>query len=156
MNTVYVIAVMTSLGCGLDVLCLRAVEPDSSGQHARTYATLDACIVVRDQLMAKDRSDTGRERALKCVPEDSALSYVKQRHAAAHDRVHGHSSALRVSGTIHTDSLLYMMESPRRSDLVVLRLANRSALDGRNKLYFSFTHSGVTPYCFFRRVSPRS
>jgi hypothetical protein len=34
-NTVYVIAVMTSLDCGADVLCLRAVEPDSTGEHAQ-------------------------------------------------------------------------------------------------------------------------
>jgi hypothetical protein len=36
-NTVFVIAVMTSLNCGVDVLCLRAIEPDSTGQHAKTY-----------------------------------------------------------------------------------------------------------------------
>ena len=78
MNTVYVIAVMTSLGCGAEVICLRAVEPDSTGRHARTYSTLDACIAVRDQLVAKAQMDTGRERALRCVPEDSALPYVKQ------------------------------------------------------------------------------
>src|SRR5215469_1255499 len=29
-NTVSIIAVMTSLNCGVDVLCFRAVEPDSS------------------------------------------------------------------------------------------------------------------------------
>jgi hypothetical protein len=78
MNTVYVIAVMTSLGCGAEVICLRAVEPDSTGQHARTYATLDACIAVRDQLKAKDQMDTGHARALRCVREDLALPYVKQ------------------------------------------------------------------------------
>jgi hypothetical protein len=78
MNTVYVIAVMTSLGCGAKVICLRAVEPDSTGQHARTYSTLDACLAVRDQLMAKAQMDTGRPRTLRCVPEDSALPYVKQ------------------------------------------------------------------------------
>jgi hypothetical protein len=27
MNTVYLIAVMSSLNCGVDVLCFRAVEP---------------------------------------------------------------------------------------------------------------------------------
>ena len=78
MNTVYVVAVMTSLGCGAEVLCLRAVEPDSTGQHAQTYSTFDACIAVRDRLMAKAQMDTGRGRGLRCVPEDSALPYVKQ------------------------------------------------------------------------------
>jgi hypothetical protein len=39
MNTVYVIAVMTSLNCRVDVICLRAVEPDSTGQRAQTYPT---------------------------------------------------------------------------------------------------------------------
>jgi hypothetical protein len=33
-TTVYVIALMTSRNCGVDVLCLRAVEPDSA-----TYVT---------------------------------------------------------------------------------------------------------------------
>ena len=78
MNTVYVIAVMTSLGCGADVLCYRAVEPDSTSQHAQTYSALDACIEVRDQLIEKDQRDTGHQRALRCVPENSALPYVKQ------------------------------------------------------------------------------
>jgi hypothetical protein len=50
MSTVYVLAVITSLGCGADVLCFRALEPDSTGQRARTYSTPDACITVRDQL----------------------------------------------------------------------------------------------------------
>jgi hypothetical protein len=77
MNTVYVIAAMTSLGCGADVLCFRAVEPDS-GQHARTYSTLDDCIAVRDQPMTQAQKETGREMALQCVPDDSALPYVKQ------------------------------------------------------------------------------
>ena len=30
-TTVYIIAVMTSLNCGVDLLCQRAVEPDSTG-----------------------------------------------------------------------------------------------------------------------------
>ena len=77
MNTVYVIDVMTSLGCGTDVLCFQAVEPDSTGKHARTYSTRDDCIAVRDQPMAQAQ-ETGREMALQCVPEDSALPYVKQ------------------------------------------------------------------------------
>jgi len=46
-NTLYVIAVMTSPNCGVEVLCLRAVEPDSTGEHAQTCPTLDACIAAR-------------------------------------------------------------------------------------------------------------
>jgi hypothetical protein len=41
MNTVYVVAVMTHLHCGLDVLCFRAVEPDPTGAHAQTYSSLE-------------------------------------------------------------------------------------------------------------------
>ena len=37
-NTVYLIAVMSSLNCGVDVLCFRAVEPDLR------YYTQDDCI----------------------------------------------------------------------------------------------------------------
>jgi hypothetical protein len=46
----YVIAVMTSLSCGLDVLCFRAIEPDSTGEHAQIYPSLDACIAARDRM----------------------------------------------------------------------------------------------------------
>jgi len=75
-NTVYVIAAMTSLNCGVDVL--RAVEPDSTGQHAQTYNTEDDCIAARDRLMAKAERDPTRPLtpALRCVPVDSALPYV--------------------------------------------------------------------------------
>ena len=47
MNTVYVIAVMSSLKCGVDVLCLRAVKPDLR------YYTRDACIAALNRFMAK-------------------------------------------------------------------------------------------------------
>jgi hypothetical protein len=57
----YVIAVMTSLNCGLDVLCFGAVEPDSTGEHAQIYPSLDACIAV---------------------PADSALPYYSKRFKA--------------------------------------------------------------------------
>ena len=66
MNTVYVIAVMTRLNCGVDVLCLRAVEPDLR------YYTSDACIARLNRFMAKVRHD-GLD--LRCVPADSALPY---------------------------------------------------------------------------------
>jgi hypothetical protein len=32
-----------------EFLCLRAVEPDSTGEHAQTYSTLDAYIAARDR-----------------------------------------------------------------------------------------------------------
>ena len=44
MNTAYVIAVITSLGCGVNVLCLRAIEADSTGQRAQTYPTPNDCV----------------------------------------------------------------------------------------------------------------
>jgi hypothetical protein len=47
MNTVYLIAVMSSLNCGVDVLCFRAVEPD-----LRCY-TQDDCIASLNRLMAE-------------------------------------------------------------------------------------------------------
>ena len=71
MNAAYVIAVMTSLNCGIDVLCLRAVESDSTGQHAQTYSTGDACIAARDRFLAQ--CDATHQLALKCVPEKFAL-----------------------------------------------------------------------------------
>jgi hypothetical protein len=49
-NTVFVIAVMTSLNCGVHVFWLRAVEPNSTGEHAQTYPTLDLWIAARDCL----------------------------------------------------------------------------------------------------------
>jgi hypothetical protein len=73
MNTVYVIAVMTSLNCGVDVLCLRPVEPDSTGEYAKTYPTLDVCLAARHHFAA--RNDPLRELRLKCVPKSSALPY---------------------------------------------------------------------------------
>lgn len=74
-NTVYVIAVMTSLNCGVDVICHRAIEPDSTGQHARTYPPEEACVAARDRFLAQH--DPTHELDLKCVPDESALSYVK-------------------------------------------------------------------------------
>ena len=77
MNTVYVI--VTSLDCGADVLCLRAVEPDSTGEHAQTYSTPDACIAALHRLWAKAQRDATRQLDLRCVPEDSALPYEPKR-----------------------------------------------------------------------------
>ena len=67
MNTVYLIAVMSSLNCGVDVLCLRAVEPD-----LRYYAR-HACIAALNRFMAKPQHDATHQLDLRCVPADSAL-----------------------------------------------------------------------------------
>jgi hypothetical protein len=76
-NTVYVIAVMTSLNCGADVICHRAIEPDSTGRHAQTYPTEEACIDALNRFRA--RQDATRQLDLKCIPEESALASVKTR-----------------------------------------------------------------------------
>ena len=73
MNTVYVIAVVSSLNCGVDVLCLRAVEPDLR------YYTQDACTASLSRLMAKAKHDATRLLDWRCVPEDSALPYYSRR-----------------------------------------------------------------------------
>ena len=64
--SVHVIAVITSLNCGIEVLSLRAVEPDSA-----TYVKLDICLAARDRLVAQN--DALRELRLKCVPKSSAM-----------------------------------------------------------------------------------
>jgi len=73
LNTVYVIAVMTSLNCGVDVVRLRALGPDSTGEHAQTYSTLESCIAARDRLIVQAQRDATRQLDLRCPPEDSAL-----------------------------------------------------------------------------------
>jgi hypothetical protein len=75
MNTVYVIAVMTSLNCGVDVICHRAIEPDSTGQHAQAYPTEKACIDALNRFRAQQ--DAAHQLDLKCLPEETALPYVK-------------------------------------------------------------------------------
>ena len=64
-----VIAVPSSLNCGVDVLCLRAVESDLR------YDTQDACIAALNRLMAKAKDDTTHQLDWRCVPADSALPY---------------------------------------------------------------------------------
>jgi hypothetical protein len=64
-----VIAVISSLNCGVDVLCLRAVEPDLK------YYTHDACIAALKRLMAKAKHDTTHQLDWRCVPAASALPY---------------------------------------------------------------------------------
>jgi hypothetical protein len=64
-----VIAVISSLNCGIEVLCLRAVEPDLR------YYTQDACIAALNRLTAKAKHDTTHQLDWRCVPADSALPY---------------------------------------------------------------------------------
>jgi hypothetical protein len=68
---------MTSLNCGVEVLCLRPVEPDSTGEHAQTYSIKDDRIAARDRLLAQAQ-DTPHPLDLRCVPEDSALPHIKR------------------------------------------------------------------------------
>jgi hypothetical protein len=68
---------MTSLNCGVEVLCLRAVDTDPTAEHARTYSTEEACIAARDRLLIEHNA--ARRLALKCVPERSALPYGSER-----------------------------------------------------------------------------
>jgi hypothetical protein len=76
-NTVYVLALVTSINCGADVICHRAVEPDPTGQHAQTYPAEEACIAARDRFLAQ--RDPTHQLDLKCVPEESALRYDSER-----------------------------------------------------------------------------
>jgi len=72
-NTVYVIAVMSSLNCGIDVLCLRAVEPELR------YYTQDACTASLSRLMANARHGATHQLDWRCVPADSARPYESRR-----------------------------------------------------------------------------
>ena len=73
MNTVYVIAVITSLNCGVDVLCLRAVEPDLR------YYTPDACAAALNRIGAEAKRNATHQLDLRCVPADSARPYDSRR-----------------------------------------------------------------------------
>jgi hypothetical protein len=72
-NTVYVMAVISSLNCGIDVLCLRAVEPDLR------YYTRDACIASLNRLMAKAQHDATHQLDWRCVPAYSVLPFDSRR-----------------------------------------------------------------------------
>jgi len=72
-NTVYVIAVMSSLNSGIDVLCLRAVEPELR------YYTQDACTPSLSRLMANARHGATHQLDWRCVPADSARPYESRR-----------------------------------------------------------------------------
>ena len=74
-NGLYVIAVMTSLNCGVDVLCFRAVESDLSGKRARTYPTGEACVVALDHLTKAQRGAL-HQRNLRCVRQGATFPYV--------------------------------------------------------------------------------
>jgi hypothetical protein len=75
-TTLYVLALMTSINCGVDVICLRAVEADASGQHAQTYPTEGACIAARVRF--RGQHDNAHHLNLRCELEDAALPYDKQ------------------------------------------------------------------------------
>jgi len=66
MNPAYVIAVITSLGCGVNVLCLRAIEHDATGQHTQTYPTPNECVAALNRLMAKAQHDATRQLDWRC------------------------------------------------------------------------------------------
>jgi hypothetical protein len=68
-HTVYVIAVISSIDCGIDIPCLRAVEPDLR------YYTQDACIAALNNLIAEAKHDTTHQLDWRCAPADSALPY---------------------------------------------------------------------------------
>jgi len=68
-NTIYLIAVVSSLNCGVEVLCFRAVEPDLR------YYTQGDCIASLNRLMAKAKHDSD----WRCVPADSAHPYDSRR-----------------------------------------------------------------------------
>jgi hypothetical protein len=68
--------VITSLGCGVNVLCLRAIEPDATGQHSKAYPSQDACIAALNRLVAKAQHDATGHLDWQCVPEKSALPYM--------------------------------------------------------------------------------
>jgi hypothetical protein len=59
------------------VICHRAIEPDSTGQHARTYPTEEACVDALNRFRAQH--DATHQLDLKCIPEESVLPYVKNR-----------------------------------------------------------------------------
>jgi hypothetical protein len=64
---------LENLNCGVDVLCLRAVEPPFE------VYTSDACIAALNRFMAKARHDGTHQLDLRCVPADSALPYDPRR-----------------------------------------------------------------------------
>jgi len=72
-NTVYVIAVMSSPNCGVDVLCLRAVEPDLR------YYTGQACLAALNRFMAKARHNAAHQLDARFVSADSALPHDSRR-----------------------------------------------------------------------------
>jgi hypothetical protein len=84
-TTLYVLALMTSINCGVDVICLRSVEADATGRHAQTYSTEEACTAARDRFSGQH--DATHHLNLRCVPENVAVPYDKQRSALSeHER----------------------------------------------------------------------
>jgi hypothetical protein len=83
-TTLYVLALMTSLNCGVDVICLRPVEADATGRHAQTYSTEEACTAARDRFSGQH--DAKHHLNLRCVPENAAVPYDTQRSALNNGR----------------------------------------------------------------------
>ena len=73
MNTIYLIAVVSSLNCGVEVLCFRAVEP------ALRYYTQADCIASLNRLMANAKHDSAHQMDWRCVPADAARPYDSRR-----------------------------------------------------------------------------
>jgi hypothetical protein len=68
-DTVCGIAVLASLNRRAAVLCLRGVEPDATGEHARIHNTPDDDIVAQNRLLAKARHDATHQLDLRWVSE---------------------------------------------------------------------------------------
>jgi hypothetical protein len=76
MNTAYVIAVTTSLGCGVNVLCLRAIGADSTGQRPRTYPNPNDCVGALNRLMANAQQEAKHQLDVRYAPQGSTLPYM--------------------------------------------------------------------------------
>jgi hypothetical protein len=83
-TTLYVLALMTRINCGVDVICLRPVEADARRQHAQTYPTEKACAAGRDRFSGQH--DAAHHLDLRCVPENAAVPYDAQRSALNNGR----------------------------------------------------------------------
>jgi hypothetical protein len=78
-TTLYLLALMTSIDCGVDVICLRPVKADARGQHAQTYSTKEACAAGRDRFLGQH--DAAHHLDLRCVLENATVPYDVQRSA---------------------------------------------------------------------------
>jgi hypothetical protein len=65
-----------------EFLCLRAVEPDSTGEHAQTSSTLHACIAARDRgcgarFLPRSASNQAARSIRLRIARKSALIQIK-------------------------------------------------------------------------------